>query len=167
MKRRQGFVSNSSSSSFIVIADGNNLRHVNEFTGKQLTLGDSKRAMGGESEFGWDHYVYYDTWSKINFAYLQTESINPGENKLDQRSTEWLTMLEQCIKEVTGATSIVWDWNTVQYGDDSSPKWKCAYIDHQSAACEGMNTEMFESMDALKRFLFDANSYIETDNDNR
>jgi hypothetical protein len=41
-----------------------------------------------------------------------------------------------------------------------------AYIDHQSAACEGENTEIFDSAEDLERFIFCPESYIQGGNDN-
>jgi len=156
VKHRKGFVSNSSSSSFIVIADTDQKVHFTDHTGQTLELGDRH---GGESEFGWAHEQYYDLYSKINFAYLQTKSMG-GEI-----GDQWLAMLEEVLLENSKASLIQWSWNTYTYSNGETSLQ--GYIDHQSAAREGENTELFNSKEALQNFLFDMNSYIETDNDNR
>ena len=159
MKIRKGYVSNSSSSSFIVIGRGEMEKNLTEFAEYEtLVLGDK-----GNTEFGWEHTEYHDMWSRINFAYLQTKS---GGDRV-----EWLEMLETTIKEAFNCSAIVWLLDD-DYGADKkrSPyghRMVWGYIDHQSAACEGENTEMFDDMDSLKRFLFCHDSYIQGDNDNR
>ena len=149
MKIRKGFVSNSSSSSFIVIGDG---------PLKELKI-DGTVIIGqhGETEFGWENTVYDGVWSRINFAYLQA---------VDR--SEWLEMLEDILKEHLGCTEIVYLINTSydEKPDSEHGPYVRGYIDHQSAACEGSNTEMFESKEKLKQFLFCADSYIQGGNDN-
>jgi hypothetical protein len=141
MKTRTGFVSNSSSSSFVIIdADD----------GHVTLAGEMAFGHKGTTEFGWGPGVANDVHSRINFAYLQTHY-----------SGQHLDMLEDVIKEHTGLDdSIVWeistDWNDNNWG----------YIDHQSSAVEGENMEIFDNKDKLKDFLFGKGSYIHLDNDN-
>lgn len=77
-------------------------------------------------------------------------------------------MIERVIKEYTGANVVEhgfifksYDYNgsEISYVDNG-------YIDHQSCATEGENTEIFNDDDTLRRFLFADDSYIHTDNDN-
>lgn len=75
----------------------------------------------------------------------------------------WLEMLENVLKRRSGANEIVWKITT-SYDDQSSLTW--GYIDHQSSAVEGENTEIFESEETLERFLFGPQSRIELNNDN-
>lgn len=150
MKTRQGYVSNSSSSSFIVIGNGS-------FESDQLKVNETGTVLlgpriGGEYEFGWDVDDHYGVYSRINFAYIQAISTN---------NQDWLNLIEQAVKEETGAKCIEWCHN-----NDCWNGWEYGYIDHQSAACEGENVEMFDSLDKMKRFLFCNDSYIHTDNDN-
>ena len=108
----------------------------------------------GETEFGWEEKEINDVGSKINFAYLQTMyAANP----------RWLGMLEKVIREATGVTEITWKL-VDEYDPKDGRQW--GYIDHQSSAEEGKNTEMFDSEEDLKAFLFGSGSYIHEDNDN-
>lgn len=136
MKIRSGFVSNSSSSSFIVIGYGDE-ESLNSCS-DVLKLGPL-----GETEFGWGPKTITDMHSRINFAKIQAEG-----------NLKWEDMLESVIKKNAKCKSIEWDLG----------EWY--YIDHQSAACEDANIEMFDSEDDLRRFLFCEDSRIELDNDN-
>ena len=60
-------------------------------------------------------------------------------------------------------TKIIWKL-TDSYEGEKGMEW--GYIDHQSSASEGENTEIFESEDTLKHFLFGKGSCIVLDNDN-
>jgi hypothetical protein len=139
MKTRGGFVSNSSSSSFIIISNNSNLSIPN-YKGDDLVVDSSF----GTDQFGWEFEEYYDFGSKVIFSYLQARAIN---------NQTWLNMLETVIKSNCNVSDITWQL------DD-------AYIDHQSSSCEGQCVEMFDSEDQLKQFLFNNSSYIKTGNDN-
>lgn len=147
MKIRNGFVSNSSSSSFIVI-NGRGQLSLPLLKSMGDKYGVYHIGENGHTDFGWEQTKYSDTDSKINFAYLQAARyVN-----LD-KSIEWLSMLNDSIKRNTGATAVM-------------PMYDQGYIDHQSCASEGSNTEMFNSPGALDDFLFGEGSYIQGDNDN-
>ena len=137
MKTRQSLVSNSSSTSFVVISDKELVFPTYD---ENLVVDDSF----GESEFGWGPDKYYDTGSKIVFAYLQTRC---------EKNEPWLKMLEEVIKEKCNVSNITW-------------KVDDGYIDHASSAIEGENTEIFDSKDQLINFLFSQRSLIQLDNDN-
>lgn len=149
MKIRQGFVSNSSSSSFVVIGNTPSSVYRDEYDDEDIIFG-----LDGETEFGWDHRKYYGLDTRINFAYLQTDC---GKNK------DWLEMLERVILNYTGANSI--DWRLT---DDWKPAegYVTGYIDHQSHASEGENIEIFNDDETLERFIFSDESYIQGGNDN-
>jgi len=158
MKIRSGFVSNSSSSSFIVIGDSVNWHEVKElelFEGDLVVDGDF-----GKCEFGWEQEQRYDVESKIIWCYIQAKSID---------KQEWINMLEEAIRSRNPEISnIRWElcveWEERMEGGS---EYADAYIDHQSSVSGGGgNAEMFDSMDALERFLFSGDSFIETDNDN-
>lgn len=147
MKTRTGFVSNSSSSSFVVI---NNKNYKPFKLNSFIKIPDD--FYGSTYEFGWGPEKITDTESKINFAYLQC---------IDVENDEWLSLLEEVLMEETGVERIVWN-----FAKDYTDKGIEGHIDHQSASREGKNTEIFDSKETLKNFLFDEESYIQLDNDN-
>ena len=154
MKIRNGFVSNSSSSSFIVI--GNESLTIPKFNGNELNIPED---FGGETEFGWGIETLSDFGSKLNFTYIQT-TYKDGEEPLLNKALEaaeghsniWRSLLEGVLKDKFGVDKINWDID--------------GYIDHQSAAGEGENTEMFDSVHNMEQFLFAEDSCINLDNDN-
>lgn len=141
MKTRHGFVSNSSSSSFIVINTDKSTHHPPNLPA-YFSVGDQ-----GQDEFGWQDEQYDSFESKLNFAFLQAKEASKDGND------EWLEMLRVVLGEC-GATEI----------DEDMGEW--SHIDHQSAYCEGENCEMFESLEQLRNFLFNSSSYIQCGNDN-
>ena len=138
MKIRSSFVSNSSSSSFVVInARGG---YIKPALNDNLVVGK----YFGCSEFGWGpEEDIGDFGSRVIWAYLQSESVN----------NKYLQMIEKVIKENSNVQNIEWK--------------VLGYIDHQSKIRERPeNEEIFKSKEVLKDFLFGADSYIHVDNDN-
>lgn len=175
MKTRTGFVSNSSSSSFIVI--NKKSKYVNDldklrnlYGGRPLVVDNNF----GMAQFGWEMEEYYSFESKVIFSYLQASYMlnNDISFKNDTAETisarnafgkKWLEMLEKVLIGDLYVSNIEWNLNLKWSVDDER---KVAYIDHQSASYEGRNTEMFDNEESLKAFLFNNNSYIVTGNDN-
>jgi hypothetical protein len=156
MKKRYGFVSNSSSSSFLVVKGG---RYNYLLYAKDNILVVDKDF--GTCQFGWGPETIYDAPSKIIFAYLQIlyiKEYDPGA-EFKKIADDCLDMLENVIINNTNVKAIVWDIVINDYNNFS-------YIDHASSAAEGQNTEIFDSEDTLKDFIFGSNSYIRLDNDN-
>lgn len=143
MKARIGFVSNSSSSSFVVIGtNGDRSKQLKNLVEDGIIILGSR----GETEFGWGPETISDVFSMINFAKLQANYIN---------NHDWENMLNDVIKEATNCNEILWDEKVIE-----------GYIDHQSASCEGKNTEIFDTKDTLRNFLFCTDSKIVLNNDN-
>ena len=156
MKVRSGFISNSSSSSYIIIDyDSFNPPKLDEI----LYVNEDF----GETEFGWGPDTIYGYGSRIIFSYLQT--LYSYKNKTR------LKMLEDSIKNNCGVKKIYWEISTGYSSDEvthpeTKNKINWGYIDHQSSAVEGGATEMFDSQKDLEQFLFGKNSRIELDHDN-
>lgn len=140
MKTRTGFVSNSSSSSFVIISSSGKTETANTYLHDVVSI-------RGETQFGWQEKTYDGWMSKANFAKIQTSYFDCPKKELSEH------MLDKVIMAHTGAAYIEWG---VEDG----------YIDHQSSAVEGENIEMFESEEVLHNFIFNCDSCIINDNDN-
>ena len=180
MKQRNDFVSNSSSSSFIIINSTNRYAPAVNKDDDPLLI----PTYDGNCEFGWGFHKYNGFFDKLNFCALQLIEIrdmkdrivelksDPG--KLDdwakrriKEMQEWVDkydkyweMLQKVVKDTC---RIEIELRTdVGYGDGKM----FAYIDHQSSVTEDRNMEMFEDETTLNYFLFSEDSYIKTGNDN-
>jgi hypothetical protein len=156
MKTRYGFVTNSSSSSFIVI-NSDRMIPKGFAKGSTLIVGEF-----GKTEFGWERTRYTDMHTKINFAWLQ---ILYAELCIHHTFPveEWKKMFFDALTDYAGFTSIQTSLNLYWKEEESPYK---GYIDHSSSATEFRNTEIFASTETLCMFLFGAHSYIQGDNDN-
>jgi hypothetical protein len=159
MKVRSGFVSNSSSSSFIVIGrvtSGDPVIAVRKIYGNVDTLHITPDL--GCHQYGWENEEYSHFWDRVMFSFIQAEYV-------EKTSPKWMKMLNAVLKDKLKVNRIIWGITT-KWGDDKPKETEEAYIDHQSASSEGQNIEMFESADILTHFLFGPDSYIKTGNDN-
>lgn len=148
MKIRYGFVSNSSSSSYIVIGDTPYFPQLNS---DNLSIPKSFR---GETRFGWGPDTLDDFGSRLNFAYLQALIVD---------NHDWLDMLSEVICDKTTINYI--DYSELKEMYENLGKFD-AYIDHKSSSIEDKNIEIFESKKNLINFLFSTNSKIVLDNNN-
>ena len=174
MKYRKGFVSNSSSSSFIVL--GKNLEnhmdkipeeilkfeHFNwDKTQKYFSI--TLPVEEGEKEFGWEFERYTTFRDKLNFTIAQIMCLDE-QPKLESKYKQMLiNVLNKHVEN--GCVDILIDYNYFHW--DSIIEESC-HIDHQSAYYEWVESwhDIFLSEDILENFLFNTESYIQCGNDN-
>jgi hypothetical protein len=170
LKKRIGFVSNSSSSSFIVIDERENpsiekLTHFNiEKIGNTIYI---PQTFGGNRGFGWENIEYADFADKLNWAALCAYYLEEAYKDFSGQD-----MLEKVLKEDFKVDNVVNNLtNDYKYNDRTGHPsiedkvW--GYIDHQSTPCENReNSEMFNSEHLLRCFLYNPESKIVGGNDN-
>ena len=188
MKIRNGFVSNSSSSSFIINnSDVFVVQHMDKRLRDTKTL-YVPHTFGGQIEFGRQRANYKDFGSRLNFAYLLAHSLTTmlesDGDKYDkdfwkrvkpfaEKYSQCINMLEEVLFEHLKVDKIEWkliseahpNWvdigdNNDQYSDE--PLTLAGYIDHQSNWYDrqDMFEEIFENKDALFNWLFGVDNVI-------
>jgi hypothetical protein len=189
VKTRIGFVTNSSSTAYIVISAASGYEKISD-----LAIEDGVFKVGkyGERKFGWEYKRHTSIFDRINFAYLQILDLEKNKdlywkphmrdviddvkevfggriidnvNLFSCAASKWRKMLKEVIKENEPKVKEIVYLLTSDYSKHSDGYY--GYIDHQSAAHEGKNIKMFSSNKILKDFIFGKGSFVVTDNDNR
>lgn len=195
MKTRIDFVSNSSSCSFIVIAENGKMcdsAHIKMCSEKHFLYSIPNKA--GCLEFGWQDEMYNSLEDKLNWCGIILLDLYAACRNADFRAAwtdskptmlcehyeewrnnflKWKAMLEKVCKERLGfGVYLDLDWLKL-YGATDEDSWQAyvdtfnCYIDHQSNIFEKpTNGNMFKSEDALYNFLAYEESYIQCGNDN-
>lgn len=189
MKERTDYVSNSSSSSFIVIS---NAKETNE---EDVIKREFSKYTEEYSEylfpnkkykftFGWEFENSCLFGEKLNFIGLQllyilcmkingTKSqyceVNPQTDFDKYYAMVRKVCLERFgikVKLDTSNLSVnLWEGTSDKFVHSVNMGYEM-YIDHQSSVEEGSCMDMFESEDAMYDFLSNSNSYVEGGNDN-
>lgn len=189
MKLRIDFVSNSSSSSFIVIKDTNIEDPLEKYPDIQFLYSEYEPLMlpsgeyGGEYSFGHEFLEYRCFWSKLNWCAILITELEMYVN-MSEKDKKWYTESEYLIQmykeRLAFATEHFEEYknmlidvcksefnlhvDVLSYAE-ADRMW--AYIDHQSSIFEKPeNARMFESSSTLIDFLTSSDSYIRTGNDN-
>lgn len=162
MKARLGYVSNSSSSSFMVENPGVDdiSREANEREAEAYIVShalDEIELHGkwnglleeGETKFGWQEEEYHDIASKWNWLVLQ--AFYGGQNEM--------TLIDNYLNRLDSRIHV--NWNDVEERDDKA----YAYIDHQSVS--PIDTFHFiEMVGGIGEWCGDWYCFISNGNDN-
>ena len=136
--RQKAFETNSSSTHSVSISYADALLET-------FDLNEDNNLELSFGDFGWEEMIFYNKYDRL--AYAATFAYNYA-------NSEKLTLFLKVLKEQTGANDIL---------PANTEKKDFGYIDHQSV---GEAATIFEDEQSLRMFLFNPNSYFETDNDN-
>ncbi len=186
MKIRRGFVSNSSSSSFIVYDKSDTMieQHIpenmvyytedwvapsmNDHFDFKLVPTINLPCELGKTEFGWDFERRHDIVTRLNWCAVQLLFAKKRDlycNYKDQHIA-WYDMVRN-FKDVVYRElgyNVRFDYNSIE---DDGVDGGYANIDHQSAAYEDLSiAAFFLDKEAIKAFLCGEHSYYQGGNDN-
>lgn len=139
---REGFFETNSSSSHSITMGAGEIDYCRIMAGTPIAIID------GRLEFGWEQDEYNDSPTKAAYAWIYIRDWAEGEKQV-----KFKELFEDVVKSQLGVDEI-------QYIDGYG------YIDHQSAE-EGLLDWLFDDADVLRNFIFNRNTWLETDNDNR
>jgi len=145
------FETNSSSTHSLVLADTDNLMSA-PFNSTIMESGVVNIYTG---EYGWEIETFTSPEDKLSYLYTDAMFYASDTDYPDPDKNEKLQMIVDAVKEHTGCDvtfALVKDY------------YPFGYIDHQSI---GLCDEVWErGIEGVKRFVFNPDSYFETDNDN-
>jgi len=139
--RREVFETNSSSTHCLAISHSDLLQIPAQTVSGELRI--------YRQEFGWEVADY--TSSTIKIAYIAEYAISEYPDARTSRGELFIETINRIVKDVTGATTVTYDGE--------------GYIDHQSVEKQQYHY-LFEDEPLLRRFLFNPESVLHTDNDN-
>ena len=163
MKIRSCFVSNSSSSSFIVYGEGETdekvERNVKSYISRHVHNGTFY--YNPNSSFGWEFEVHTDWLTKFDWAFLQMWYHAYDSNYVYYYDTflEFLKMYCPEIERIELNRFYDTEYPTEDFDDEP-----VGYIDHQSIG--GENAEFLEDIRGLRYFILSDKSFICNQNDN-
>ena len=173
MKIRNDFVTNSSSSSYIVSFNKNivpdsfieeGIKKVRKYI-DDLNMDTYEVGRIDETEFGWHWEIHKSFFSKINYLCIQiimnsgSKDRDWGPEDLDGKVKKIKKLLEEILQEELGLKL------NYEYATAAVQEWEMT-IDHQSSFCENGVDPIFLEKESLKRFLFSPYMYIVQGNDN-
>lgn len=168
MKIRHGFVSNSSSSSYIVFGDSSSFEHIpdsaydiNPVSNKYEIILPNRNYT---YEFGWEDWSYTYVMEKLNFASIQAHYMKDKPVVYSDFMDKLISAVTRDFKDTHPGLSE--DDLEVTFDFENHGVCDYPYIDHQSASYEGENTEMFASDEDMHNFLFNTGVFIQGGNDN-
>lgn len=168
MKIRNGFVSNSSSSSFIVLSKKGSPEKPEMFGLDSLEVPGK---FGGITEFDWSTFWSNDIGTKLNFLILQAqEYANDPYIEEENRDPTKLNLILDTLKEYLKVDEINihftkdFDWDEDER-EDPEDVW--AMIDHQSLFSQGTPIpEGLFTKEGILNFIFNPESKLLMGNDN-
>jgi hypothetical protein len=146
--RKSVFETNSSSSHSLTMSPGDIVAQ--PFSDAVLRSGLLQVGVG---EFGWTYERFYTAENKIRYLLTQ---ITRGEVPESDD-------IAGSLRESYSSFNLLCDVVKAHTGVDIEVLPSSGYIDHESV---GVGMELFQDEEKLKQFLFSADSYVETGNDN-